>query len=553
MTLLYGAEYSLGYAAEIDGAVAGFHAILSISLNALAAARNPTVTFHELMHERILMRTPDGLTHLRLKQLSVATTAGDDTREWASHWCREIEEASVIAHETIATFCSVKQVDVEEQQPAIAALPPDYLTWFRSLSDRIDSIFHASYVQYLLAWFIAELCFSSPFSQRITSERPGNPIGLSEYEKPNWRLSLILEAFSEDAMTQLLKNLKASAEIDIQSETAWATLPLEKRMALDSALSKIIRDWGAQKDFGVDTSMAYADWGVLTGNVASHIDELECGGTRVSWLTHQEAEASRLSETTLINRRLNRPENPDALSKEQLSQFSEELPAKLLIATAHFSGAFADRQWLIALEPLKSGSQGLLAGGMTSTEGLGHLLQMRKEKIGSGHRQMPLSTFLIGVNTQHELADHMRHLHPLMSDSTGNLPPVSYGWDWLLWYISGDYISLIKSISDASDHIAFLAVPLSFRSAGNIGVGGAPGASEPFDLVLHIAHTTKTGNEARFVRILNPLASGYAFSAEDEIIKKGKATRRRLSEFSDDTMSQFARIVGLIEAIWPEY
>lgn len=82
----------------------------------MAAARNSTVAFPEMMRERILMRTPDGLTHLRLKQLSVSTTASDDTREWASHWCREIEQASASAHETIATFCGIKQADVEEQQ-----------------------------------------------------------------------------------------------------------------------------------------------------------------------------------------------------------------------------------------------------------------------------------------------------------------------------------------------------------------------------------------------------------------------------------------------------
>ena len=71
MSALFDGKMSSGYAAEVKAAVAGFHSILSISLDALSLAQNPTIMFHETLHERISTRTPDGFTHLRLKHLSV--------------------------------------------------------------------------------------------------------------------------------------------------------------------------------------------------------------------------------------------------------------------------------------------------------------------------------------------------------------------------------------------------------------------------------------------------------------------------------------------------
>jgi hypothetical protein len=54
--VLYEGVGDAGYAAEVKAAVAGFHNILGISLDALAIADNWTVTVHETLHERILTR-----------------------------------------------------------------------------------------------------------------------------------------------------------------------------------------------------------------------------------------------------------------------------------------------------------------------------------------------------------------------------------------------------------------------------------------------------------------------------------------------------------------
>ncbi|MBY3381692.1 hypothetical protein [Rhizobium laguerreae] len=266
-----------GYAAEIDAVVAGFHSVLSISLDALSLAENPTVTFHEVLHERILMRTPDGLTHLRLKQLSVECAADEGTRNWAAQWCEAIEQESAIAHESIATYCGIKQAACKEHPAAIAALSADYLSWFQSLAEPIDKVFYASYVQYLIGWFLAELCFSTSMPARICLNRPGSAIVFADDEKPNWRLERILDRFSEEEMKDLLRCLQAVTTVDIQSEDAWEALPIQDQKSLDGQLSKTIREWAEERDFGLDTTVAYGDWGALTSKVVTHLDSLEGG------------------------------------------------------------------------------------------------------------------------------------------------------------------------------------------------------------------------------------------------------------------------------------
>ena len=52
-------------------------------------------------------------------------------------------------------------------------------------------------------------------------------------------------------------------------------------------------------------------------------------------------------------------------------------------------------------------SHGVIAGGSTSPEGLWRLLDARRHEITAGRAPRPFSTFLVGVRTPHEFADHM--------------------------------------------------------------------------------------------------------------------------------------------------
>ena len=49
-------------------------------------------------------------------------------------------------------------------------------------------------------------------------------------------------------------------------------------------------------------------------------------------------------------------------------------------------------------------------------------------------------------------------------------PVETYGWGRLMWYMSGDYIELLRVTGGASDHIAFLGAPLSLTATGELGL-----------------------------------------------------------------------------------
>ncbi|MBY3381693.1 hypothetical protein [Rhizobium laguerreae] len=251
---------------------------------------------------------------------------------------------------------------------------------------------------------------------------------------------------------------------------------------------------------------------------------------------------------------MKRPELPEVWPNDKLDQLTQ-LPlaaqATLVIASASFAGSFHDRRWLVALEGSGTTTKGVLAGGTAGSQDLIRLLSRRKAAIDSGDPTISLATLLVGVNTLRDLAQHMRNLLPTMSSQRRDRALESYGWDKLIWYASGDYIGLLQSVSGSAAHITFQGLALSFSRDGELGVGRAPEARQQLDLVLHLADAEVGGSKVRFVRILDPLASGYVMIAENEIVAEGRGSRRQ--ECDGITMMQLARIVGLISSIWPEY
>jgi hypothetical protein len=266
-----------------------------------------------------------------------------------------------------------------------------------------------------------------------------------------------------------------------------------------------------------------------------------------------DVEAGRNTEARLINRRMARPDIPETFSDELLERLTKAGPQPLLIASSTFSGVCATRSWIVALEDGDGVSRGELSGGSTSTEGLWRLLDARRREIDLGRAPRTISTCLIGVQTLADLADHMKRFFARMSDPSHDLPPEAHGWDRLLWYMSGNYIEALRLLASDSDGVGFLDVPLSFDPRGQIGVGMAPDSTRRPSLTLHCTHLVKWGVEARWARILNPVASGYAMRVEDEIVASGKGVRKMFDSVDQVTVKTLARIVGLVTALWPEY
>jgi hypothetical protein len=545
----------LGYATETRAVVAGFHSILGISLDALAAAQNRNVTLHETMHDRILTRTPDGLAHLRLKELSVDSLASSDAQIWAQAWCREIELHAAVAHESVATYCSIKIDAPGAQAAAIDALSAPYRVWYDGLAERIDAVFASSYVQYLIGWFLAELSFSTSFSSRLPDVPLTAPIGLLDSERPDRRFAAVLERLTPGALQSLLAELTSTATINIQSEAAWDSLPLVDRKILESKVSAAIRAWGSGQDLGIDTVVVFGDWGDITEKLIEKIEALEGSANTTSSRapSHEEAEAGRITAARLLNRAIGRPSSPPPVTRDQLNALAADGPQTLLLASATFEGDCEGRQWIVAVEQRGGPSRGVLAGTSASTQDLWYLLEARRNALHQGLTARPISNFLVGVSTPRAFADHLERILAHMTDRTRGIPLEGYGWDRLMWYASGNFIEFLRNLASFADFAAILAVPLSFTPQGRIGVGRAPDGGREFDFVLHLIHAVASGVELRLLRILNPLASGYAMEVEDRIVAQGRGIRRRLEEFDENTQMRLAQIVGQVTTLWPEF
>ncbi|WP_407116185.1 hypothetical protein [Bradyrhizobium sp. LMG 9283] len=539
-----------GFAVEIEAIVAGFHSILFMQLDALTTSQSPTVATHETLHERILTRTPDGATHLHLKHLSANPDVNNDIRDWAQRWCKEIESNAGLAHETVATYCTIKQEDVTSQQSAIDALVPSYQVWYRSLADRIDPVFHSSYLQYLIGWFVAELCFTTPFPARLAASGLEAQPDLDAQEQPNWRLGRILERLTHSLLSDLLAVLEKATSVSIQSEDAWRSLPLPASVELDRQLSQVIRNWAVSQDFGIDTTLTFGDWHQAELNVVKMLNDLEGLETPEP---DPDLEVIRITETRLGNRQMVRPVETGNASNTEFERLIESGPEYLLISSATFSGAFDDRQWIAALESYDGESQGTLGGATFPTSDLEFLLRERRDRIRGGQDVRAISTILVGIETPKDMAEHLEHFAKLIGDAGDPSSGGPDGWDHLLFYLAGSYVELVRLVERTWDHVAFIAVPLSFNATGGLGVGTAPGAQQPFHLVLHLVHCRGGGRETRMCRILNPIASGYAMRIEHEIATRGKGTRIMPDQLDEHFYAYAARIVGLVTALWPEY
>ncbi|MET4065229.1 hypothetical protein ABID58_000003 [Bradyrhizobium sp. S3.2.6] len=312
----------------------------------------------------------------------------------------------------------------------------------------------------------------------------------------------------------------------------------------------VIRSWAAGQDFGIDTTLTFGDWHQAAVKVVEMVNALEGLDPPEP---DPDLEAIRITETRLGNRQMVRPVEAGQLSSNEFERLIGNGPEYLLISSATFSGAFGDRQWIAALESYDDGSKGTLGGAAFPTSDLEFLLRERRDRIRGGREVRTISTILVGVETPKDMAEHLRHFAKLVGDAGGPSSEGSDGWNQLLFYLAGSYVELIRVVERAWDHMAFIAVPLSFNATGALGVGAAPGVQQPFDLVLHLVHCRGGGRETRMCRILNPIASGYAMRIEDEIVTQGKGTRILPDQLDENFYAYAARIVGLVTALWPEY
>jgi hypothetical protein len=189
------------------------------------------VSLHESMHGRIFRETPDGQLHAGYCLAVEQRLLSGPALEAVTKSSQTFFEASRLAHESFATYLSVKALPAAEESTYREQLTPEYMEYFNRLADNIDAFFPTSHLQFLLAWNFAVVVFSSPLIERFHTLDVSLPIELSPDENPGYRFESLLKQFGQSNRYHLKQQLEKLAREtcaqrglhywDIFSEDAW--------------------------------------------------------------------------------------------------------------------------------------------------------------------------------------------------------------------------------------------------------------------------------------------------------------------------------------------
>jgi hypothetical protein len=239
-------------------AVAGFHDGLRARVGD-HAAQGSLISFHEGIHGRIFRETPDGQIHAALLWAMQSGELAGQSLDAVTRSTAAMIEAARLPHEAFATYLSVKTLPFETEGRSLRQLAPEYVDYFRLLSELLDYHFTSSQLQFVVAWNAAMCIFSSPFLERIPALDWSEPVRLSEDEHPASRFEALLKAIRQAELKGLRPRLEQAARAEclkrrarvwnLYSESAWlaATGSTAKKagvaLAVEEALAAPLRDW----------------------------------------------------------------------------------------------------------------------------------------------------------------------------------------------------------------------------------------------------------------------------------------------------------------------
>lgn len=215
------------------------------------------VVTHEEVHHRIFTECPDGhLLHTLLfaQREHIPNKCDLESASRYNKLISNIFENSEIAQEIFATYISVKHFPVYEHADQLARYPAAYRHYFNQISPVLDEPLGSSYLQYLVAWNIAVVVFSSPFPNRFYASLPDIVTELLPIETPNLRVVAVLNALKCPLkMKQLIKELQSiGSDValsmggdawDLTCEHDWIKAPRGIRHEVEFALSSRLREW----------------------------------------------------------------------------------------------------------------------------------------------------------------------------------------------------------------------------------------------------------------------------------------------------------------------
>jgi hypothetical protein len=206
---------------------------------------------HELIHTKMFMTTVYGGYQLLIKKLLEFTERNSEFYNQLLIGNYELYKQSKNAHEIVATYCSIKQLDSELIEPYVKTLPKEYLKYYSILSQKLDKSIKSTFLQYLVGELIGVVCFNSGIDDEIKSNLKSYNLKITNKNSPNVRLEMLINKINEKDIVLLLyelqeilskniQEIRIKEGFDIQVEKDWKDLEGTQIIEINNLLGDFI-------------------------------------------------------------------------------------------------------------------------------------------------------------------------------------------------------------------------------------------------------------------------------------------------------------------------
>lgn len=213
----------------------GFHDLLSPVVNS-RGIDDPVVSRHESLHEELIARTPFGWLQRNLALIARDLKPQSKSKDLLQSWVNLSIDKSRRAHESYATYLTIKWFPQDAEPALVARHPSDYRDYFDLLALPVDKHFETSDLQFLVGKALVNAAFAGDLVQKIASISDLTPAQLPDEQSPNFRLDRILEALDDAYLTGIRKAITEATSVQIESgnlesgfrldmESHWRALP----------------------------------------------------------------------------------------------------------------------------------------------------------------------------------------------------------------------------------------------------------------------------------------------------------------------------------------
>ncbi len=189
-------------------------------------------------------------------------------------WMRISIDASRTAHETYATYLSIKSFSHQEGPPLLKRLPAEYQRYYNGLASVVDPAVGSTFLQYILGKALVSCAFWGNIRARVVTKAAISDPKILPEESPDLRLEELLQAFPavfsgpvsravDETTAELEQSGIVPKSFDPNSESDWLSLKQEHSQRADFTYMPGIRNC-LFHHAGEALGMPLYDWG-LTG------------------------------------------------------------------------------------------------------------------------------------------------------------------------------------------------------------------------------------------------------------------------------------------------